>query len=321
MHRIVVLALEGVIPFELSIASKVFGSATSADGEPLYEVLTCSVNGRIVTTDADYSIRVDHDADILRTADTVVIPASETLGLIQSHGILPPAVADALSLIGRKTRTVSICTAAYVLAAAGMLDGRRATTHWRQAAHFQELFPAVDVVPSILFVDDGQVMTSAGAAAGIDLCLQIVRKDHGSEVANRAARLCVVPAWRDGGQAQFVERPVPRDDGVTTREARLWAAEHLDSPISLQEFAEVARMSVRTFSRTFRREIGTSPSAWLTQQRVDRARELLESTSLQIEDVARRSGFGSAVVLRTHLRDAVGVAPSTYRRTFGQTVA
>ncbi|MFF5114793.1 GlxA family transcriptional regulator [Streptosporangium sp. NPDC000509] len=316
MHRIVMLAMDGVIPFELGIPPRIFGIAGGAAGEPLYEVLTCTVDGAPVRTDADFAIAVDHGAEVLADADTVVIPATHALGAISAEGRLPAPVADAIARIRPGTRLVSICTAAYVLAAAGLLDGRPATTHWNHTDHFQKLFPKVKVNPDVLFVDDGDVLTSAGVAAGIDLCLHIVRRDHGTEVANRVARRCVVPPWRDGGQAQFIERPIPAPTAATTAPTRAWALERLHEPLSLGELAAHARMSRRTFTRRFRDEMGLSPGQWLILQRVELARRLLETSDLPVDGVALRSGFGTAASLRQHLQAAIGVSPMAYRRTF-----
>src|SRR5690349_3198128 len=201
VHRVVVLALDGVYPFELGISKRVFGSA---DGR--YEVLTCSADGRPVRTNADFSITVEHGPEILGTADTVVIPPFD---LSPENRELSADLRAALAWVSPGTRMVSICTGAFVLAAAGHLDGRPATTHWGLADLFQEWFPQIALDPDVLFIDDGDVLTSAGAASGIDVCLHLIRKDHGTEVANRVARLCVVPPWRDGGQAQYIEQPVP----------------------------------------------------------------------------------------------------------------
>ncbi len=211
---------------------------------------------------------------------------------------------------------MSICTGSFVLAAAGLLDGRPATTHWGEADAFQRLFPLVELDPDVLFVDDGDLLTSAGAAAGVDLCLHVVRRDHGSEVANSAARRCVVPPWRDGGQAQYIERPVPEPHDEGTAPMRAWALERLDRPLSLAEMAGQAGMSVRTLSRRFREEVGVSPGKWLTRQRVELARRLLEASDLPVDQIARRAGFGTTVSLRQHLHAALGVSPIAYRRTF-----
>ncbi|MEV8635499.1 helix-turn-helix domain-containing protein [Streptosporangium sp. NPDC051023] len=316
MHRVVVLALNGVIPFELGIPARIFGLARGPAGEQLYEVVTCTVDGGPVQTDADFSISVDHGAEALATADTVVIPATHRLGSISLEGVLPRPLAEALTRVRPGTRLVSICTAAYVLAAAGLLDGRPATTHWSSTDRFQKLFPQVKLNPDVLFVDDGDVLTSAGVAAGIDLCLHIVRRDHGSEVANRVARRCVVPPWRDGGQAQFIERPIPEQPTAATAATRNWALGRLHLPLPLSELAAHARMSRRTFTRRFRDEVGVSPGQWLILQRLELARRLLETSDLPVDGVAEQAGFGTAASLRQHLQAAIGVSPMTYRRTF-----
>ncbi|MFJ4832424.1 GlxA family transcriptional regulator [Streptomyces sp. NPDC088747] len=316
-HRVVVLALDGLLPFELGIPQRIFGKARDADGHHLYKIVTCSVRPPgLVETDADFAVLVGHGPEALATADTVVIPASYELGPVHEKGELTPELAAALAHIRPGTRLVSICTGGYVLAAAGLLDGRPATTHWMHAEHFQQLFPKVRVDADVLFVDDGDVLTSAGVAAGIDLCVHLVRRDHGTAVANDVARRTVVPPHRDGGQAQYVQRPVPEARAATTTAARAWALGRLDEPIQLRDMAEQESMSVRTFTRRFREEVGVSPGQWLTQQRVERARHLLESSGLSIDQVARESGFGTAQSMRQHLQTALGVTPTAYRRTF-----
>ncbi|MFE5240916.1 MULTISPECIES: GlxA family transcriptional regulator [unclassified Streptomyces] len=320
-HRVVVLALDGVIPFELGIPQRIFGRARDlepSDGSgSLYEVVTCSVRppGE-VRTDADFSIVVEHGPEALAAADTVVVPASYELGPVHEEGRLTGELADALGYIRPGTRMVSICTGGYVLAAAGLLDGRPATTHWSSADHFQRLFPKIHVDPDVLFIDDGDVLTSAGVAAGIDLCLHIVRRDHGTAVANDVARRTVVPPHRDGGQAQYISRPVPEPRSATTTSARAWALGRLEQPILLRDLARLESMSVRTFTRRFREEVGVSPGQWLTQQRVERARQLLESSDLSIDQVAHDAGFGTATSLRQHMQATLGVSPTVYRRTF-----
>ena len=316
MRRVTVLALDRVIPFDLGIPARVFGDATAPDRSQLYAVTTCSIGGGAVRTAADYSIVVDRDAGALADADTVVIATQQPVGQLYEEGILSPELRSALELIPNDARILSICTGAYVLAAAGLLAGRPATTHWRRAEHFQRLFPSVRVDPDVLFVDDGRILTSAGAAAGVDLCLHVIRRDHGAGVANAAARNCVVPPWRDGGQAQFIERPVPRVSTASTAATREWALTRLHHQLSLADLATHAAMSVRTFTRRFRVEVGMSPNRWLVQQRVERVRDLLESSDLPVESVAYEAGFGSAASLRQHIRAALGVSPTAYRRTF-----
>jgi transcriptional regulator GlxA family with amidase domain len=308
MHRVVVLALDGVYPFELGIPHRVFGSA---DGH--YDVVTCSVDGHPVRSDSDFAVSVGHGPEALSTADTVVIPPFD---LTQATAELTEPVARALGLIPSGARTVSICTGAFVLAAAGRLDGRRAATHWALAADFRRLFPAVELDADVLFIDDGDVLTSAGAASGMDVCLHVVRKDHGAALANRVARVCVVPPWRDGGQAQYIEHPVPETADAGTSRTRQWAMERLHLPLTMADLAAHAQMSLRTFARRFRDEVGMSPGRWVIQQRVVRARHLLESSDLSVDQVAARAGFATAASLRQHLQAAIGVSPLAYRRTF-----
>ncbi|TPQ19144.1 GlxA family transcriptional regulator [Streptomyces sporangiiformans] len=316
-HRVVVLALDGLLPFELGIPQRIFGRARNADEQMLYEVVTCSIRPPgPVETDADFAVLVENGPEALATADTVVVPSSYELGPVFDEGVLTGELAAALAHIRPGTRLVSICTGGYVLAAAGYLDGRPATTHWYHAEHFQRLFPKIKVDADVLFVDDGDVLTSAGVAAGIDLCIHLVRRDHGSAVANDVARRTVVPPHRDGGQAQYIQRPVPEPQVATTTAARAWALGRLHEPIQLRDMAEQESMSVRTFTRRFREEAGISPGQWLTQQRVGLARHLLESTDLSMDQVAHDAGFGTAQSMRQHLQAALGVTPTTYRRTF-----
>lgn len=286
----------------------VFGAADNR-----YEIVTCTVNGRSVQSHSDFSIGVVHDARVLARADTLIIPPFGDARLTRE---LPEPVAAALDLVRPGTRIVSICTGAFVLGAAGLLDGRPATTHWALAGTFRKWFPRVDLDPNVLFVDDGDILTSAGASSGVDVCIHIVRRDHGSDLANHVARRCVVPPWRDGGQAQFIEHPVPELGSLGTAVARQWALEHLDQPQSLSDLARHASMSRRTFARRFGDEVGMSPGRWLTQQRVHRARQLLETTDMSVDAIAARVGFATAASLRQHLHAAIGVSPLVYRRTF-----
>ncbi|MFJ9630667.1 GlxA family transcriptional regulator [Streptomyces sp. NPDC101175] len=311
VERVVVLALDGVYPFELGIPSRIFGAA---DGR--YEVLTCTVDGRPVRTNADFSITVEHGPEILETADMVVV-ASMASDRIPAG--LPDEIAAALARIRPDARIVSICTAAFVLAAAGLLDGRRATTHWYSVDRFRAEYPQVDLDPDVLFVHDGRILTSAGAASGVDVCLHIVRTDHGSELANFVARCCVVPPFRDGGQAQYIRRPVPETGATGTAATREWALARLDEPLALNDLARHAGMSLRTFARHFNDEVGLSPGRWLIQQRVARARDLLEGSDLSVDQIAGRVGFATGASLRQHLHAAIGVSPQAYRRTFQET--
>ncbi|MFD8817328.1 GlxA family transcriptional regulator [Streptomyces sp. NPDC059627] len=308
-HRVVVLALDGVYPFELGIPNRVFPGVPGA-----YDVVTCAATeDRTVATNADFTVTVGHGPEALESADTVVVPPYDMARITQE---LPEPVAAALARIRPGTRIVSICTGAFALAAAGMLDGRPATTHWALAPRFRRMFPHVALDPDVLFIDDGDVLTSAGAASGVDVCLHIVRSDHGSAVANSVARQCVVPPWREGGQAQYIELPVPDEGATGTAATRAWALENLERPLALRELAAHARMSQRTFARRFQEETGTSPGRWLIQQRVHRARHLLETSELPVDRIAAEVGFATGTSLRQHLHAAIGVSPQTYRNTF-----
>lgn len=315
-HRVAVLVRHGLLPIELGTPHRLMGRAEE-DGAPLYEVVTCTAEGPgRVRTDADFSINVELGPEALAEADTVIVPAAHGQDEPWESGRLGGPLAAALERIRPGTRIASICTGAYVLASAGLLDGKRATTHWLHCDHFQKMFPAVRVDRDVLYTDEGGILTSAGVASGVDLCLHMVRNDFGSAVANSVARRTVVPPHREGGQAQFVERPVPEPGIHTTGRARAWALEQLHRPLTLRELAAQEAMSVRTFTRRFREEAGISPQQWLARQRIERARHLLESSELPVDRVAAEAGFGSAASLRAHLHSALGVSPRAYRRTF-----
>ncbi|AQT82610.1 AraC family transcriptional regulator [Mycolicibacterium litorale] len=314
MHRVVVLLVEPVVGFDAGIAPTLFGAAADADGNPLYEVIACGVDTAPVATTNGYAIVPATGPEALATADTVVVPGTRYRPA-REDGVLGPELRAALAAARPGARLVSICTGAFVLAAAGVLDGRPATTHWRFADDLRTRYPEVLVDENVLFVDDGDVLTSAGLAAGIDLCLHIIRRDHGASVANDVARYCVVPPWREGGQAQFIERQSPTDH-ASTAATRQWALDHLDEALSIEQLARHARMSERTFCRRFREETGQSPGVWVRARRVELARELLETRDLPVEEVARRAGLGSGGNLRHHLRRGLGMSPSSYRKVF-----
>lgn len=299
----------------MGIPPQIFGSAGQVDGRPRYDVRICGVDDRPVRVSQGYDAQLSYGPEALDEAQTVIVPGTRAHGP-RHTGELPGDIAAALTRIPSGARVMSICTGAFVLAAAGFLDGRKATTHWAHAAAFRALYPEIELDEDVLFVDEGSVLTSAGLGAGVDLCLHVVRADFGNDVANRAARYCVVPPWRDGGQSQFIETPVPARPSGSTAATRVWALERLDDPLDLATLSAHASMSVRTFSRRFNAETGMSPRAWLTQQRVRHARRLLESTDLPVDQVAARSGLGSATSLRQHLSSAIGVSPIAYRRTF-----
>ena len=314
-HRVAVLALEPVVGYDLTIPPTVLGAARRADGTPLYDVRICGLEVAPIRASAGFSLIPDYGVEALAEADTVIIPGTY-IHEPRHDGTLPDDLAAALRTIRPGARIASICTGAFVLGAAGLLDGRPATTHWIRADMFRALYPKVLLNEDLLFIDDGDIITSAGLAAGVDLCLHLIRRDFGSEVANRAARHCVVPPWRDGGQSQFIERVVPDEGSEGTAPTRAWALDRLGEEITLAAMAANAGMSVRTFSRRFKAETGQSPGTWLLQQRVRHACHLLETTSLSVDRVAESAGLGTAASLRHHLRTELGVSPLAYRKTF-----
>jgi transcriptional regulator GlxA family with amidase domain len=307
MHRVTVLALPDVVAFDLSTPAQIFGNEAER-----YAFEVCGVRAGRVPTTTGFALDVPRGLDALAEADTVLVPGLRPVEWPPSA----PALEALRAAHARGARVASICTGAFVLAEAGLLDGRRATTHWAHAAHMAERYPAVTVDPGVLYVDEGQVLTSAGVAAGIDLCLHLVRRDHGAEVANAVARRIVVAPHRDGGQAQFVEAPLPVVEDRGLEATRAWAARRLREPLTVAALARHAACSERTFARRFRAETGTTPLQWLLGQRVLHARRLLEATDLPVEDVADASGFGTAASLRSHFRRATATTPLAYRRTF-----
>ena len=318
LHSVSVIVLEPVSVFEFGVATEVFGIDRSADGIE-FDFRVCGVHpGRPVAakTTTPLSITPTHGLDAVAGSDLVIICPT----LPQSE--YPAEVLDAIRQAHAGGSTLlSVCSGSFVLGATGLLDGRRCTTHWLYADEMQERFPATTVDPSVLFVDTGDIVTSAGTAAGVDACLHLVRRELGAATASTIARRMVVPPQRDGGQQQFVDTPIPdcRSDGFG--QVLDWAVGHLAEDHSVASLAGRAAMSERTFARRFSAETGTTPHKWLTQQRVLAARHLLESSDLPVEQVADRVGFGSAVVLRDHFRRATGLAPSTYRQRFGSVPA
>lgn len=320
-----VLLLPPVVGFDAAIAPLLFGEAVDLsagcaspeheDPEPLYDVVVCGLDDRPVPTTSGFGMVPAAGPEALATADTVVVPGTR-FPSARDDGVLTPQASAALDLIRPGTRMVSICTGAFVLAAAGILDGRPATTHWKFAADLRRLHPLVDVDENVLFVDDGDVLTSAGLAAGIDLCLHVIRSDHGVQVANAVARNCVVPPWREGGQAQFIDRQLPAQDDSSTAATRAWACQNLGEDLTVERLARHAHTSPRTFNRRFREETGQAPGTWIRNRRLDHARELLESRDLSVDEVARLAGLGSAGNLRHHLRRGLGMSPSSYRKVF-----
>ncbi|MEU9841372.1 helix-turn-helix domain-containing protein [Actinomadura sp. NPDC048032] len=311
MHTVAVLAFPGVIPFDLSTPIEVFTRTRLPDGRPAYRVRVCAEKPEV---DAGaFTLRAPWGLDGLRDADTVIVP-----GAADPTAPLPPAVHDALTeAAARGTRIASICTGAFPLAATGLLDGLRATTHWSAAALLAAAHPGIEVDPDVLYVDNGRILTSAGAAAGLDLCLHMIRLDHGSAVAADAARLSVMPLEREGGQAQFIAQPCPATPRGSVLEPLLaWLQDDLSRPLTVADMAARAGMSARSLMRHFREQTGTTPLQWLHRARVHQAQHLLETTEHTVERIAAQVGFGSPTAFRDRFKRTTGVSPHAYRRAF-----
>ena len=309
MHHIAVVAVPPVGAFELSIPDLLFGGV-DIDGRPAYAIHTCTTVPGAVATRGGFDVVVTR-LDTITKADTVVVA-----GTGAREDFAPELLSALQQAAARGARMTSICTGVFVLATAGLLDGRCVTTHWRYADELSQAFPQVRVRPEVLYLEDGPVVTSAGLAAGIDLCLHLIRTDHGAAVANTVARLAVVAPVRPGGQAQFVDAPVASINSTTLDRTRAWALTRLQDQLTLADLARHANISVRTLNRRFRSETGLSPLQWLLQLRVDRARELLETTDLPLGVIAHRSGIGTVDSLRDHLVQRTGLTPSAYRAAF-----
>ena len=313
LRNVAAVLLDGVNPFELGVVCEVFGVDRSDDGLPVYDFAVASADGPAVRTINGFSLQVAHGLERLETADLIAVPA----GAAYTSREFPPGMLDALRrCVDRGARVLSVCSGVFVLAAAGLLDGRRATAHWKHAEELTRQYPHLTVEPDVLYVDEDPVITSAGTAAGIDACLHLVRKEQGPEVANRIARRMVVPPHRDGGQAQYIERPLPVSGGDTVSGVLVWMERHLDEETTVEQLAARAHMSPRTFARRFQQETGTTPYRWILRQRVLLAQHLLEATDETVDAVAGRTGFGNAAALRHHFVRAVGTTPHAYRRTF-----
>ncbi|MDT0268282.1 helix-turn-helix domain-containing protein [Streptomyces sp. DSM 44915] len=320
-RHVVALAVTDRTPdFELAVPCEVFGLDRSDLADPWYELRLCAGEPGELRTASGLTVPTPHGVEALPEADTVLVAACARSRQLAPPGALVDAVREAHR---RGRRVVSLCAGAYVLAEAGLLDGRRATTHWMNAADFAHRYPAVDFDPEPLYIDTGEILTSAGTGSVIDLCLHLVRRDLGSAVANEVARRMVVPPHREGGQSQFARlpaRPVTRGGGGLAPVLD-WARERLDQPLTVPGLARVAGLSERTFARRFRDALGVTPLRWLTQERVRLAQELLESTDEPVETVARRAGLGTAANLRHHFRRVTTVSPATYRHVFRQRAA
>jgi transcriptional regulator GlxA family with amidase domain len=314
-HLVAAVIFDDIAPFELSVACEVFGIDRSDLGVPWYRFMVCSVDDKPVQSDAGFEIRTPYRLDDLRRADTIIIPGRGHAGAQE-----PPALLDALRAAHKRgARIMSFCTGAFVLAEAGLLDGKRATTHWAHVDEFADRFPTVKLDPSVLYIDEGDILTSAGTAAGIDLCLHVVRKDLGADIANAVARRMVVPPHRDGGQAQYVDDPVPDGPGADLfGETIAWLQEHLGDAVTVDDLAQRSAMSPRTFARRFRATTGTTPMQWVLRQRVLLAQRLLETTDEPVDRVAELAGFGSPAALRQHFHRLVRTSPTSYRRCFRQ---
>jgi transcriptional regulator GlxA family with amidase domain len=318
LHNVAVVVLDGFCPFEMAVACEVFGTDRSDDGVPGYDFAVVAVQPGPVRAQVGFTLQTSDGPERLSDADLVIIPAiSQGATGHRPPDEYPQVLLDAVSgTIERGGRVLSICSGAFVLGAAGLLDGRRCTTHWRHADELARRFPAAKVDPAVLYVDEDPVITSAGTAAGIDACLHLVRKAQGAGVANVIARRMVVPPHRDGGQAQYLARPVPGAPADTLSGVLGWMERHLGRPMTVARLAERASMSPRTFARRFHQETGTTPQRWLTGQRILAAQQLLEETDATIEAIAERTGFGSASVLRHHFRSWRATTPDAYRRAF-----
>lgn len=309
MTTVALAVTDGMLHFELSLACEVFGSDLTHLVNPWYEFSLCGPGA--VRIDR-FSLEPDHGLDHLARADTVIVP-----GWADVDRDPPAELIDAVRAAHQAgARVASLCTGAFVLAAAGLLDGKRATTHWAHTEELARRHPLVTVDPDVLYVDNGSVLTSAGKAAAMDLCLHLVRLDHGSSAANKIARRLVVPPHRDGGQAQFVTTPVPAPGNHPLADLFPWALQRLDEPLTVEDLARRARMSSRHLGRHFKSVTGTTPLQWLLTQRIRHAQELLETTDDTVDTIATATGMGTATTLRRHFARTVGVPPDTYRRTF-----
>lgn len=309
---------DGVLTFDFACACEVFGYDRSDIVDPWYRFLVVSQDPPPIRTSTGFLMSPELGLDALEEADTIVVPGWAD-DLRPPH---PQTIEALRAAYDRGARLLSICIGSFVLAATGLLDGRRATTHWRFADRLRAAYPAVEVDPSVLYIDDGQILTSAGTAAGIDLGLHVVRLDFGAEVANEVARRIVMPPHRDGGQAQYIAAPmpdIPDDDPI--RATLGWIVEHLDEEMGIDDLAARAAMSARSFMRHFKATTGTTPVAWILAQRIRLAQRLLETTDLPMELVAERAGFGSPVTMRHHFAQRVRTSPQAYRRTFRSAVS
>ena len=309
MHVVAVVALDGVVPFDLSTPCEVFGRVRLPGGRPGYQVRVCGVTREVDA--GTFTMRTRYGLSALAKADTIIIP-----GIADPTAPIPPSLVKALrSAAAAGTRVASICSGAFIFAATGLLDGRRATTHWL-AAELARRYPSIEVDPNVLYVDNGRFLTSAGAAAGLDLCLHIVRLDYGASVAADTARVSVMPLERAGGQSQFIVHAPPTPDGLSLEPLLRWIEKNVGEALTLSVIARQAALSVRTLNRRFREQMGTTPLQWLLRARVRRAQCLLETTAHSVEAIAAKAGFGSVSALRQQFHRFVVTSPQAYRRAF-----
>jgi transcriptional regulator GlxA family with amidase domain len=312
LEKVVLLALPGVAPFEFGVICEVFGIDRSTTGGPCFDFKILAAEPGPLRTSLGFTMNITEGLAAAAEADLVAVPAHEITGIDPRY---LQVIRDAEA---RGAWVLSVCSGAFALAAAGILEGRRATTHWMHTERLSRMYPGTEVDPDVLFVEDRKVVTSAGTAAGIDAALHIVRKEHGAAAANVIARRMVVPPQRDGGQSQYIESPVQQYRSDSFALVADWMMNHLDQDLTVDQLARKAHMSSRTFARKFRADMGTTPAAWLNRQRLIRAQQLLEQTDLGLEAIAQQTGFGAAAVMRHHFLKVLQTTPTAYRRTFGE---
>ncbi|MEP9380855.1 helix-turn-helix domain-containing protein [Nocardioides cheoyonin] len=319
LTNVAAVVYDGVAPFELGLVCESFGIDRTAEGVPSIDFAVCSEGGAAVESTMGFTIAPEFDLDRVAEADLVAVPAAPRPRWSASLAtpVAPAPIVEAVkAAYDRGARILSVCSGAFTLGAAGLLNGRECTTHWMYTDELADRFPEAKVVPEVLYVDSGQVVTSAGTAAGLDACLHIWRQEYGAAVASTIARRMVVPPQRDGGQAQFIARPVVECEAETLGPLLGWIVAHLEEPLDVETLARRSLMSPRTFARRFRAETGATPHAWVTAQRILRAEQLLEQSDLSVERIAHEVGFGNAAALRHHFVRARGISPQAYRRRF-----